>query len=142
MSANKTGYVVGFLFRNEGSEVALILKNKPAWQLGQYNGIGGKIETFDQSPWHAMAREFQEETGALVEAGDWREFAVMHWRDAKIHFFTATRDVALQSITEEKVGWYSVAHDLPKMPLLKNLKWLVPMASDPDGVHAVVGDPS
>jgi hypothetical protein len=34
--------VAGFLFRNNDTEVALIRKNKPDWQKGKLNGIGGK----------------------------------------------------------------------------------------------------
>lgn len=37
-------YVVGFLFDSEFRQVALIRKQKPQWQAGLLNGIGGKIE--------------------------------------------------------------------------------------------------
>ena len=65
-------YVVGFLFRNNGTEVALVRKLKPEWQRGRLNGIGGKIEPNEDSR-AAMMREFAEETGANVD--DWRAFA-------------------------------------------------------------------
>jgi hypothetical protein len=41
--AKRQDYVVGFLFRNNLSEVALIKKDRPAWQAGHLNGIGGKL---------------------------------------------------------------------------------------------------
>ena len=37
-------YVAGFLFSNDYKYVALIKKEKPAWQKGKLNAIGGKIE--------------------------------------------------------------------------------------------------
>ena len=49
-------YVVGFMFSEE------ILKNKPDWQAGRLNGVGGKVEP-NEYPDQAMVREFEEETG-------------------------------------------------------------------------------
>ena len=70
--------MVGFLFRNSGTEVALVRKLKPEWQRGLLNGIGGKIEPGEDSR-EAMVREFEEETGARVDA--WRSFAWLRGRD-------------------------------------------------------------
>lgn len=56
-----TRYVVGYLFNDQGTEVALILKNHPEAQAGLYNGIGGHVEEHED-PSMAMAREFWEET--------------------------------------------------------------------------------
>ena len=39
-----TNYVLGFAFSKSGQMVLLIWKNKPEWQRGKMNGIGGKIE--------------------------------------------------------------------------------------------------
>ena len=64
-------YVAGFLFRAEGTEVALVQKQTPEWQKGKLNGIGGKVE-LGETPARAMQREFLEETGAEVK--DWRAF--------------------------------------------------------------------
>ena len=54
--------VLGFLFSTKATHVALIRKQKPVWQKGYLNGIGGKIEE-NETPHNAMIREFQEETG-------------------------------------------------------------------------------
>ena len=48
-------YVLGFAFNKNFREVLLILKNKPQWQKGLYNGIGGKIEE-GELPIEAMVR--------------------------------------------------------------------------------------
>jgi 8-oxo-dGTP diphosphatase len=42
-------YCVGYLFNDDGSKLALILKQHPAWQKGKWNGIGGKLELLRRS---------------------------------------------------------------------------------------------
>lgn len=129
-----TKYVVGFLFVEGGNRVALIKKQRPAWQFGRLNGIGGKIEP-DESPLEAMRREFKEETWLDVE--DWRAYAVLTAGEAKIHFFTASRPTAdLQSVTDELVDLYRV-QDLGHLPIIRNLAWLIPLALDPNNVQVI-----
>lgn len=55
-------YVVGFMFDFAFERVALIRKQKPVWQAGKLNGIGGKIECGETRE-EAMRREFIEEAG-------------------------------------------------------------------------------
>lgn len=55
-------YVLGFMFNLAESKVLLVWKNRPAWQAGKLNGVGGKIEE-GETPIQAMNREFAEETG-------------------------------------------------------------------------------
>ena len=58
-------YVAGFLFSRDGSLLALILKNKPDWQKGKLNAIGGKIED-GETPLHVFYNtEEQLRIGAL-----------------------------------------------------------------------------
>ncbi|HXJ56935.1 MAG TPA: NUDIX hydrolase [Verrucomicrobiae bacterium] len=127
-----TIYVAGFLFRNQGKEVALIKKRKPFWQYGLLNGVGGKVAA-GETPAQAMAREFEEEAGIVVL--DWRQFAELsgpasydteNWR---VHFFVADceRGTAINSRTAEVVNWYWVGH-LISYPTVGNLRWLIPMA--------------
>ncbi len=56
----KARYVLGFAF-DKHDNVLLVQKTKPKWQMGLYNGIGGRIETWDKSDADAMRREFKEE---------------------------------------------------------------------------------
>lgn len=44
------------------SHVLLVLKNKPGWQKGRYNLVGGKIEK-GETPIEAAIRELKEESG-------------------------------------------------------------------------------
>lgn len=57
-------YVLGFMFNEDESKVLLVHKNRPTWQAGKLNGIGGKIEA-GETPLQAMEREFMEETGFI-----------------------------------------------------------------------------
>ena len=77
MENNTIYYVVGFLFNPDMTEVVLIKKNRPDWQKGLLNGVGGKIES-GEDPITAMIREFKEETG--VEIYNWNLFWIIIMR--------------------------------------------------------------
>ena len=131
-------YVVGLLFRKDGTEVDLIEKLRPAWQRGRLNGIGGKIEEGECAD-DAMPREFREETGANVV--DWRMFCVLRGTAAEVSVFVAHSDIQeLASITDERVLWIPVA-DLHGFQLVDKLSWLIPMALDRNSVSTVVNAP-
>lgn len=125
-------YVVGFALDHHG-RVALIRKNRPAWQAGRLNGIGGHVEPGEVDD-QAMRREFREETGADV-AG-WEPFVVMDFPDATITFYRARVGDAvldgLRSTTDEPVSLHSVT-DATILGFagvaIPNLSWLVPLAS-------------
>jgi 8-oxo-dGTP diphosphatase len=120
-------YVVGFLFNSDTNRVCLIKKNKPLWQKGRLNGVGGHIEK-GENPNTAMTREFQEEAGEVVE---WRQFALVKGNQYELYCFTsrvAGNNLAnIHSVTDEIVDWYHV-ESLPDN-ILPNLKWLIPMAN-------------
>lgn len=71
-------YVLGFAKNIETSEILLIKKNRPAWQQGFLNGIGGKLEPDDYingdslAPQTGMAREFKEECGIATLPSSWK----------------------------------------------------------------------
>lgn len=129
-------YTVCLLFRNNATEVALIEKTHPAWQAGRLNGIGGKKEP-GESLSAAVTREFEEEAGVSIDT--WERFCVLNHNNRVIHYFRAHGDYDLHSMTEEKVGWYKIK-DLPGLPIIPNLLWLIPMALDKDSVTAIVED--
>lgn len=118
-------YVVGFLFRKveNKTEVALIQKNRPEWQKGKFNGIGGKIEK-NESPDKAITREFWEETGAT--GVDWHGFGKLTWAEGVVWLFKASNDtIALKSTTDEQVSW----HSIDKLPnVVPNIHWIIPVA--------------
>lgn len=115
-------YVVGYLF-NKKDEVCLIEKNRPDWQKGRMNGVGGHIED-DETPEQAMIREFKEEAGATVK---WREFCFLHGPTYELYCFTSRDDVKVDTMTDEVISWYHI-DKLPEK-ILPNLKWMIPMAN-------------
>jgi len=124
-------YVLGFLFDMSRTKVALIRKQKPDWQRGLLNGIGGKIEK-DESKLFAMKREFFEETGFQSEAWDWDEYAMMVSKDWQVQCFRAFSDTGINSVkttTDETVMVVNLS-ELHLHKTLSNVPWLIHMALD------------
>ena len=128
MKPSLTEYVAGFAF--EGKNVALVVKNRPDWQKGKLNGIGGHIE-MGETPLEAMKREFWEETGRDTELHSWNKFAVLSdgltWR---VHFFYSYQSLLenLQTMTDEQIVVVPV-NTVNVFNALPNLSWLMPMAA-------------
>jgi ADP-ribose pyrophosphatase YjhB (NUDIX family) len=139
-------YTCGFLFWR--SDVLLVIKNHPDWQVGLANGIGGEAHE-GEDPLDCMRREFQEETG--LGQLDWSFFCHETGRGYSVHYFRAEvpRDVPrpvppVGNDRGEMLGWADVGQALRgdiQVRLIGNLKWLIPMAQDWRGVRArVVAD--
>jgi 8-oxo-dGTP diphosphatase len=82
-----------------------MLKNRPEYQAGLHNGLGGKVEV-DEKPKHAMAREFEEETGVHILPKHWVQYGIK--TDNKTHFidifYTRTDQVYnCRTIEDEEV---------------------------------------
>lgn len=123
-----TEYVVGFALDAYG-RVALIRKNRPEWQAGRLNGVGGHIEP-GETPAEAMVREFEEETGRRI--GGWELFVDMEFPGARIYFYrtrigTSIMD-SLRTTTDETVVKID-ARSLHPAAAIPNLLWLVPLAA-------------
>ena len=85
---SKISYVLGFAFDPQYRGVLLCVKNRPAWQAGKLNGLGGKIEE-GETPFDAMVREFQEESGVLCR--NWKHFGKRFRPDVyELHMFATT----------------------------------------------------
>lgn len=125
-----THYVCGFMFNSDYSKVLLIEKQRPAWQKGKWNGIGGHIEA-GETPNQAMAREFEEEANIVTAAEDWKEFAILEDENAKVHFFFDRSHAAHReffTMTDEKVlAWpvIEIFSDWKIGPLLPNIPTLI-----------------
>ena len=136
--------VAGFMFSPGRDRVALVSKLKPDWQAGKLNGIGGKCNV-GETPHESMVREFREETGIATCAADWRLFCALHHNGWVIHFFAYFPDTLHAMPPHNDIGeellWYGV-EAIPRLPTIRNLRWLVPMALDTDLVSANVIDPS
>ena len=134
-------FVAGFLFNEDRSAVLLIRKEKPKWQAGKLNAIGGKMEDAEGSV-AAMEREFHEEAGVVLDK--WRLFCVLHHDGNEVYFFErciSSDDIdRLYSKTEEQIGWHRVDR-LDKLPVMLNLRWLIPLACCPNGEFVTAYDP-
>jgi 8-oxo-dGTP pyrophosphatase MutT (NUDIX family) len=153
MSKQIVEYVVGFLFaptREQPDQVALIMKNKPAWQKDKLNGLGGHIER-NESPLIAMRREFEEEGGADII--DWEHFATIMYSNppnvdhpvetmAKVWYFRSFRQTTLISKTREKVEWYDWKKILGGYDnaYVKSLEFLIPLALELHPINVQIRD--
>lgn len=132
----KKKYVVGFAFSHDYDRVVLIRKNKPEWQAGFLNGVGGKLE--DGEDYHdAMIREFKEEAGITIPF--WHPISLLMFKDADVMFFktelTIREEKEIYSVTGEKVEIHNIVL-LDVLKTIPNLQWLIPMAlNDPEYYH-------
>src|SRR4030042_6702107 len=128
-------YVVGFLFDNTLENIVLIKKEKPEWQKGLLNGVGGKIEK-DETPLKAMVREFEEETSMKVY--NWTEFLTLNAKNCQVYFFYAIEEniTNVKTIAKEQIEIHNIS-TLHYLKTISNLKWLIPMCLDIDHNYAV-----
>ena len=73
------------MFNSLLNNVVLIRKNKPSWQSGKLNGVGGHIEE-KETPEMAMGREFLEEVDYPYTVG-WSGFATLKGEDFEVYIF-------------------------------------------------------
>lgn len=145
----KTEYVCGFAFYKEpeGNSVILIEKQRPDWQMGKHNGVGGKIEKEDNNEYYSMSREFQEETNIFVDPANWKKFALVEGKDWKVYFFktdlTFVQQKSLKKTTDEIPKWFleeEIFDKDNKNLFLRNVRWLVAMALSEETLFAHVMD--
>lgn len=124
--------VAGFFFHS--GLVLLVRKNKPDWQAGLWNAVGGKAEP-DETPVEAMVREFHEEVGVQTLPGDWRHFATEFGPGYCVHFFAAERvpgnhEYPDKNDVGEKLSWWNQRDVCHNIAVVGNVRWLLPMAMD------------
>ncbi len=121
----QTLYVAGFAFDESGDRVALIRKQRPEWQRGKLNGVGGHIEEGETAV-KAMVREFWEETGVSTNEGHWTQFCVLSGDDWCVYFFTYRLPnlAGLKSMDEV----IEIVNPRSFDGVINNLKWLIPLA--------------
>lgn len=112
-------YTVSLLFSVGGAEVLLVKKARTIF-AGMYNGVGGKVEKFDESNLLAALREIKEETGATEDdlvGFKWLGTLMLPWDctdhngHSVIHFYAAVVDkdlVSQQSHEVETLAWHNV----------------------------------
>ena len=120
--------VVGFMFNENETDVLLIQKNKPDWQKGKMNGIGGKVEG-DETYKEAMIREFKEECG--IECKEWNPVILMFGDGWEVQVYSAkSDDVFYFKQTEKEKVFLIPINELDAYSHVDNLRWLIPMCLD------------
>jgi 8-oxo-dGTP diphosphatase len=122
-------YCVGFLFDPTLSKVVLIRKQKPEWQDGLLNGVGGKIGDVHakETPLQAMHREFKEEAG--VEGLEWTQYLNLKTPHSDLYFFRAVGNVHRATTQLDEVVSVFEVHDvMDRCDTMPNLRWCIQMA--------------
>ena len=121
-------FVVGFAFSKNCKFILLVKKNRPKWQAGCLNGIGGKIEKGEQ-PIETMERETKEEANLDIE---WTHRAVMKGinndgNKFECHVFYAyTDDIRWFEQREDEMLIIIKTANLIKYKRITNLDYLIP----------------
>jgi 8-oxo-dGTP diphosphatase len=121
-------YTVGLIFNSALDKVLLMEKNRPAWQKGKLNGIGGRIEEGEQ-PVECMVREAKEEANISSTADEWRHFATLQGPSWQVYMFALQyldKETDAQAMTDEQIAWHN-PKALPEHVVM-NISWLVPLA--------------
>jgi len=125
-----TLYCLGFMFSFDRRSVLLIEKQRPDWQAGLLNGIGGRVEQAEHVD-ASMVREFREETGITTVEADWLRFAALRQDEVfTVQCYLAMGDIyAAKTMTDERVLQVSLS-DMEDHATVPNVRWLVPLARD------------
>ena len=118
-------YTLGLIFNSRVNKVVLMEKNRPDWQKGKLNAVGGGIDG-EESNIECMVREAQEETNLLTKPQDWKHVAVLSGPDWKMDVFGLIyqgREEDLQTCTDERVDWFEITK-IPKH-VVTNVPWLL-----------------
>lgn len=125
--------VVGFNFSKDRKKVLLIVKQKPEWQVGMLNGVGGKVE--EETIKAAMVREYEEETGVITHPREWDYYCMYVGDEWTVNFFRRfiEHDIDhyhMLTVEVEQLQVYPAEGITEVMNLIPNLKWLIHAALD------------
>lgn len=131
-------YVVAFVFNLDYTKVALIRKNRPKWQAGLLNGIGGKIEA-GETALESMVREFEEETTVKIPAKLWKNFGKFtgEWGEVEC-FVSYYSDLSKLNCPESETIEVHHINELHNENLAPNLSFLIPMALTKHILYSVI----
>jgi len=105
-------------------------KNRPAWQDGLINGLGGKVEEVEDT-FTTISREIEEESGLKIKESEWI-------KSGKVYSGTFTMDVFgcvygggkedAKTKEDEEIEWFSISALPPNT--VENIPWLVHITLD------------
>lgn len=125
---NKRKLVLAFIFDSSLQKVLLIHKNRPEWQKGKLNGIGGKLNPKERKE-AGITREVHEETNLVISK--WKYIGSLQNDKDLVYCFTTIYNNQLTdalTTTDEKIEW--VAIDKLPLNVHPNLTWLIPLCID------------
>lgn len=140
MQDNIPEYASCLLVDYDEERILLIKKNRPDWQAGKLNIIGGHVEG-DKDTSDAAIREVFEEVG--IELKNIRYFCLLNTVtpcEAVVYFYVAFCDIetAIQKTDEEPVSML-IEHAID-MDIIPNLKYLIPLALDNNMPIAIISE--
>lgn len=110
---------------SDNDKVLLVMKDRPQWQKGLFNLVGGRVEE-GESFRKAAVRELKEESGYEVLEEDLTLAGVIYGREERIFCFNAkvdaSEEVKPRPEETEKVAWYPwrlIKEDRRLMPSLR-----------------------
>ena len=125
-------YVLGFCFNDDLSRVILIKKQRPMWQYNLLNGVGGKVEASDHTFYHAMKREFEEETGVVTSITDWSRVLLLEFPEVQLQVLACRSSEninKIMTVTDEEVHNILVS-ELLTYNIVPNVKHLISLSID------------
>lgn len=113
-----TRMCLGFCFNPADNTVLLMRKNRPDWQAGKLNGVGGHVNDGETSR-DAMVREFKEETDCAMPDFLWEQVGRMEhiqmtaddkpgWT-VSVFMICTTRTEDIKTTTDEPLEWVPVS---------------------------------
>ena len=135
---SKNKMTVGFIFNNDLSKVLLIKKNRPEWQDGFLNGVGGHMRPLEENRNDFEAcwiREVKEETDLRIDKSNitriGRIFSTNNGIIVVMYAYRLSKSeestYKCEQMTDEEITWFNV-DDLPKLKTIANLQHLIPLA--------------
>lgn len=125
-----THFTLGFIFNSDLSQVLLIHKDRPVWQKGQLNGLGGKIEA-GEDPVTCIVREVAEEACLTTQPDEWLTIGSMQGPNFLVTVLTmkySGKASDAQAGESQPVEWCLTAA-LPTN-VIWNLRWWIPLCQD------------
>lgn len=123
-------YVLSFAHTGTNN-VLLIEKNRPEWQKGKFNLVGGKIEP-GENPMDAALREFHEEAG--IKADKIKELGMISGTWGEIYCYNIYLDKDVVSSSDfprvcdgETLFWKPWDEIKNSHRLMPNLKVIIPL---------------
>ena len=116
-------YVLTFVFTPDFKSVWLIMKEKPEWQKGSLNGIGGKVKP-GEIYINSASRELKEEAGVNIEITSENYVGNIVAPDYNVVVYGAVYDGDLFTKEEEVVIVVAIS-DLYKYKHIANIPMLI-----------------